>query len=95
MGIGFSPHLPRFTRQHDRKQQTARDATQAVAASDHHLAGGFVEIDGAMAPETLFEMSLLANQLGLGPFSMHDIAPRPADDWSSPLSSFPLTDKTI
>ena len=48
-----------------------------------------------MAPETLFEISLLANQLGIGPFSIQDTAPRPAEDWSPPLSSFPLTDKTI
>lgn len=95
MGIGFSPHLPRFTRQHDRK--TRQDNTDETAAAETHPhAGGLVEIDGTMAPETLFEISLITNQAGLRHFSPHEAARRlQEEDWTPAPGSFHLTDKVI
>lgn len=95
MGIGFSPHLPRFTRQHNRKTQRVL-ADEPAPPGTHHYAVGLVEIDGKMAPATLFEISLISNQAGSSQFSPHEAARRlQEDDWSPSPGSFHMTDKVI
>ncbi|SFV30736.1 hypothetical protein SAMN05216456_1113 [Devosia crocina] len=96
MGIGFSPHLPRFARNNDRKPPTPDESqTQARPDAPDHAVPSAFEHDSILPAQTLFETSLLANRSSTGHFSPEDAFLRLRQDWSPPLSSFPLTDKTI
>ncbi|MBN9332424.1 hypothetical protein, partial [Devosia sp.] len=61
IGVAFSPHLPRFTRQERRKNQNGSDKsqqneTEPQAAVSAGLGG---VADGSLPPETIFEAALL------------------------------------
>lgn len=97
IGIAFSPHLPRFSRQHGRKQKDGSEKNSPSHDEPQPLNAGAStpETTGALPPETIFEAGLLGNEQALAPPTAYEYIQRLNREWSSPLSTFPLTDKTI
>lgn len=96
MGIAFSPHLPRFVRPGGRKDHKGSDTRQENETEAQAMpvgSGGAAE--GSLPPETIFEAALLGNQQAVDPLSIREISKRLRNEWSPPVQTVRLTDKTI
>lgn len=96
MGIAFSPHLPRFTRQDRRKGQAGQEKGRQADAEPLAAPAGFGSAaEGSLPPETIFEAALLGNQQAIDLPNPREVARRLRNEWTPPTYGFKLTDKTI
>ena len=97
IGIAFSPHLPRFFRPHGRKEKDGshQDSPSPDETQQPSPGSSTNPLDGSLPSETIFEAGLLGNEQALAPPTAYEYIQRLNREWSPPLSTFPLTDKTI
>lgn len=97
IGIAFSPQLPRFNRPYGRKDKDDSQKERPPTDDPPPANGGVsvIETDGSLPAKTIFEAGLLGNEQAMAPPTAYEYIQRLNREWSSPLSTFPLTDKTI
>ncbi|KQT44825.1 hypothetical protein ASG47_15445 [Devosia sp. Leaf420] len=97
IGIAFSPHLPRFTRPKGRKNQNDPQTDRPTDDEPENANGGstVTQLDESLPAETIFEAGLLGNEQALAPPTAYEYIQRLKREWSSPLSTLPVTDKII
>jgi hypothetical protein len=97
MGIAFSPHLPRFMRSRERKDESPpNQGTEQTEADPLAPPAGFgASHAGSLPPETIFEAALMGLQQTIDPLTPHEVSRRLRNEWSPPVSGFRLADKTI